>query len=81
MNVIDESYLRRAHRLFPEMTLWQFEIMVLYSSGFTQSEIARNKQISRQAVSKVLNECKDRYRLDKIENVRSVFLVRRFLYL
>ncbi|MFK3662117.1 MarR family transcriptional regulator [Scandinavium sp. NPDC088450] len=77
MNILNESLLVNYQQLFPELTPWQLEIVVLYSSGFNQNEIARIKNISKQAVSKALNEGKKRYHLEKVESIRSVFIARR----
>lgn len=77
MNILSESLLINYQQLFPELTPWQLEIIVLYSSGFNQNEIARIKNISKQAVSKALNEGKERYHLEKVESIRSVFIARR----
>ena len=77
MNILNEGLLFNYQQLFPELTPWQLEIIVLYSSGFNQNEIARIKNISKQAVSKALNEGKKRYHLEKVESIRSVFIARR----
>ncbi|MGL4723272.1 MAG: hypothetical protein ACRCWW_02010 [Scandinavium sp.] len=80
MDILDIGTLSNCHKLFPELTIWQLEITVLFSSGLTQNEIARAKNISRQAVSKALNESKKRYQLENIESIRSVFIARRLSY-
>lgn len=81
MEILNDRILSDCHKLFPELTIWQLEITVLYSSGLTQSEIAKIKQISKQAVSKALNESKKRYRLDRVESIRCVFIARRLSFL
>ncbi|MFG6655658.1 hypothetical protein ACG0Z5_14455 [Scandinavium sp. M-37] len=77
MDILNSSSLSNIHKIFPELTTWQLEIIILYSSGLSQSEIAKLKKISKQAVSKALNESKKRYRLEKVESIRYVFIARR----
>jgi len=81
MDIFKDGSLSNCHKLFPELTIWQLEIIVLYSSGLTQKEIANIKNISKQAVSKALNESKDRYHLENIESIRYVFIARRLSYI
>jgi DNA-binding CsgD family transcriptional regulator len=81
VKIIGQVYLGNTHHLFPELTLLQLEIMALYSSGFTQKEIAKQRKTSQQAVSKTLNECRKIFNLENITSIRSVFLARRLLYI
>ncbi|QCT18898.1 MarR family transcriptional regulator [Jejubacter calystegiae] len=78
MDILNNNNLNRFHKLFPELTPWQLEIIILYSSGLTQKEISEIKKISRQAVSKALNSCKNIYHLGNLESIRCVFLARLF---
>ncbi|TDN47445.1 MarR family transcriptional regulator [Scandinavium goeteborgense] len=81
MDVLINGSLNNCHKLFPELTIWQLEIMVLYSAGLTQKEIASIKKISKQAVSKALNDSKDRYHLENLESIRYVFIARRLSHI
>lgn len=81
MDILRNGNLSNCHKLFPELTVWQLEIIILYSSGLTQKEISDIKNISKQAVSKALNESKDRYHLETIQSIRSVFIARRLSYI
>lgn len=81
MDILRNGNLSNCHKLFPELTIWQLEIIILFSSGLTQKEIAYIKNISKQAVSKALNQSKDRYHLETIESIRYVYIARRLSYL
>ncbi|MCT4709127.1 hypothetical protein MUA04_02790 [Enterobacteriaceae bacterium H11S18] len=81
MDILNSSVLGNCHKIFPELTKWQLEIIILFSSGLSQGEIAKLKQISKQAVSKALNEGKKIYHLDNVESIRYVFIARRLVFI
>lgn len=79
MSIISEYHLQQIHKSFPEITILQFEVVVMYSAGFKQSEIAKLKKVSRQSICKTLNECKGKFNLENIEQIRCIFLTRILL--
>lgn len=76
----DPTCTDNSSKLFPELPPAHFEIMEDFSSGYTRKDIAQRKGISRQAVSRVLKECSDVFECDSVEQVRVVYLNRRFKY-
>lgn len=80
MVIIDPSYIVQLRKIFPEINESKIEIFTLFVYGMTCKDIARYKEVSPQAVSKVLRELCGMYGVSKLDVLKTVYVIRLDLY-
>lgn len=78
MTSADLTVITKYHKLFPELTKSQRDVVLLYSFGMEYQSIARSKNISNKTTINYLTEARERLQVDSLRDVRTITLIRLF---
>lgn len=80
MAIIDPNCIVKLRKVFPEISESKIEVFTLFVYGMACKDIARLKNVSPQAISKVLREICSMYGVSKLDVLKSVYAIRLDLY-
>lgn len=81
MVIIDPIHMDALRKIFPEISDAKVEVFTLFVYGMTCKDIAKLKEVSVQAVTKVLRELCDVYGVSNLDVLKAVYAIRLDLYM